>query len=230
LHPRPFGQILCVRVIKVIGTKLNKIKVKRMFSQFAFPIFEQSIKEYHIIDDVYQPTLNPYTKGTIEYLLFAKNWVDTVQWHYEDIIRDPNIDPVAALILKRKIDASNQVRTDMVEYIDSYFLQKHVAVQVKPNAKINTESPAWAIDRLSILALKIYHMNEEANRAEASVEHRAKCQEKLNVLLDQKNDMFISINDLLNDIENGDKFMKVYKQMKMYNDDDLNPVLYQNNK
>jgi hypothetical protein len=230
LHPRPFGQILCVRVIKVIGTKLNKIKVKRMFSQFAFPIFEQSIKEYHIIDDVYQPTLNPYTKGTIEYLLFAKNWVDTVQWHYEDIIRDPNIDPVAALILKRKIDASNQVRTDMVEYIDSYFLQKHVAVQVKPNAKINTESPAWAIDRLSILALKIYHMNEEANRAEASVEHRAKCQEKLNVLLDQKNDMFISINDLLNDIENGDKFMKVYKQMKMYNDDDLNPVLYQNKK
>ena len=201
-----------------------------MFSQFAFPIFEQSIKEYHIIDDVYQPTLNPYTKGTIEYLLFAKNWVDTVQWHYEDIIRDPNIDPVAALILKRKIDASNQVRTDMVEYIDSYFLQKHVAVQVKPNAKINTESPAWAIDRLSILALKIYHMNEEANRAEASVEHRAKCQEKLNVLLDQKNDMFISINDLLNDIENGDKFMKVYKQMKMYNDDDLNPVLYQNKK
>lgn len=230
MHPRPFGQILCVRVIKVIGTKLNKIKVKRMFSQFAFPIFEQSIKEYHIIDDVYQPTLNPYTKGTIEYLLFAKNWVDTVQWHYEDIIRDPNIDPVAALILKRKIDASNQVRTDMVEYIDSYFLQKHAAVQVKPNAKINTESPAWAIDRLSILALKIYHMNEEANRAEASVEHRAKCQEKLNVLLDQKNDMFISINDLLNDIENGDKFMKVYKQMKMYNDDDLNPVLYQNKK
>jgi hypothetical protein len=201
-----------------------------MFSQFAFPVFEQSIKDYHIIDHVYQPTLNPYTKGTIEYLLYAKNWVDTVQWHYEDIIRDPNIDPVAALVLKRKIDASNQVRTDMVEYIDSYFLQKHKDVKVKPGAKINTESPAWAIDRLSILALKIYHMNEEANRKEATAEHRAKCQEKLNVLLDQKNDMFISINDLLTDIENGDKFMKVYKQMKMYNDDDLNPVLYQNKK
>ena len=201
-----------------------------MFSQFAFPIFEQSINDYHIIDDAYQPTLNPYTKGTIEYLLYAKNWVDTVQWHYEDIIRDPNIEPVAALVLKRKIDASNQVRTDMVEYIDSYFLQKHAAVTVKPNAKINTESPAWALDRLSILALKIYHMNEEATRVDASPEHRAKCQEKLNVLLDQKNDMFISINDLLNDIENGDKFMKVYKQMKMYNDDDLNPVLYQNKK
>lgn len=201
-----------------------------MFSQFAFPIFEQSIKDYHIIDDVYQPTINPYEKGSIEYLLYAKNWVDTVQWHYEDIIRDPQIDPVAALDLKRKIDASNQVRTDMVEYIDSYFLQKYASVQVKPNAKINTESPAWAIDRLSILALKIYHMNEEATRVDATAEHRAKCQEKLNVLLDQKNDMFTSINDLLTDIENGDKFMKVYKQMKMYNDDDLNPVLYQNKK
>jgi len=201
-----------------------------MFSQFAFPIFEQSIKDYHIIDDVYQPTINPYEKGSIEYLLYAKNWVDTVQWHYEDIIRDPQIDPVAALDLKRKIDASNQVRTDMVEYIDSYFLQKYASVQVKPNAKINTESPAWAIDRLSILALKIYHMNEEATRVDATPEHRAKCQEKLNVLLDQKNDMFTSINDLLTDIENGDKFMKVYKQMKMYNDDDLNPVLYQNKK
>ena len=207
-----------------------KLKFKLMFSQFAFPIFEQCINDYHVIDDVYQPPINPFEKGTIEYLLYAKNWVDTVQWHYEDIIRDPSIDPIAALVLKRKIDASNQVRTDMVEYIDSYFLQKHINVQVKPNAKINTESPAWAIDRLSILALKIYHMNEEANRAEASAEHRAKCQEKLNVLLDQKNDMFISINDLLTDIENGDKFMKVYKQMKMYNDDDLNPVLYQNKK
>ena len=201
-----------------------------MFAEFAFPIFERSIADYHVIDDVYQPTINPYEKGSIEYLLYAKNWVDTVQWHYEDIIRDPQIDPVAALVLKRKIDASNQVRTDMVEFIDSYFLQKHQNVQVKSNAKINTESPAWAIDRLSILALKIYHMREEANRVEASAEHRAKCQEKLNVLLDQQGDMFTSINDLLIDIENGDKYMKVYKQMKMYNDDDLNPVLYQNKK
>ena len=143
-----------------------------MFAEFAFPIFEQSIKEYHIIDDAYQATQNPYEKGSIEHLLFAKNWVDTVQWHYEDIIRDPNIDPVAALVLKRKIDASNQVRTDMVEYIDSYFLDKYKDVQVKPDAKINTESPAWAIDRLSILALKIYHMNEEATRRDASESHR----------------------------------------------------------
>ncbi|WP_396149231.1 DUF4254 domain-containing protein [Flavobacterium sp.] len=201
-----------------------------MFAEFAFPIFEKSIIDYHVIDDVYQPVLNPYEKGSVEHLLYAKNWVDTVQWHYEDIVRDPNIDPVAALDLKRKIDASNQVRTDMVEYIDGYFLQKYAHVQVKPNARINTESPAWAMDRLSILALKIYHMNEEATREEATTEHRAKCQEKLNVLLDQKNDMFISISQLVEDIENGDKFMKVYKQMKMYNDADLNPVLYQNKK
>ena len=201
-----------------------------MFAEFAYPIFEQSIKDYHVIDDVYQPVVNPYEKGTIEYLLYAKNWVDTVQWHYEDIVRDPNIDPIADLDLKRKIDASNQVRTDMVEYIDSYFLDKYKEVQVKPNAKINTESPAWAIDRLSILALKIYHMSEEANRVEATPEHRAKCQEKLNVLLDQKSDMFTSISELLTDIANGDKYMKVYKQMKMYNDEELNPVLYQNKK
>ena len=201
-----------------------------MFAEFAFPIFEQSITDYHKYDDVNQPIENPYEKGSIEHLLYAKNWVDTVQWHYEDIIRDPQIDPVAALVLKRKIDASNQVRTDMVEYIDSYFLDKYKDVQVKADAKINTESPAWAIDRLSILALKIYHMNEEATRKEASEDHRAKCQAKLDVLLDQKNDMFVSISQLITDIENGEKYMKVYKQMKMYNDEELNPVLHQNKK
>ena len=201
-----------------------------MFAEFAFPVFEKSIQDYHQFDDVNQPVNNPYEKGSIEHLLYAKSWVDTVQWHYEDIIRDPQIDPVAALILKRKIDASNQVRTDMVEYIDSYFLDKYKDVQVKGNAKINTESPAWAMDRLSILALKIYHMHEEATRTDASDDHKAKCQEKLNVLLEQKQDMFTSISQLITDIENGDKFMKVYKQMKMYNDEELNPVLYQNKK
>jgi hypothetical protein len=201
-----------------------------MFSKFAYSIFEQSIKDYHVHDNVNQPINNPYPKEKIEHLLYFKNWVDTVQWHYEDIIRDPNIDPVAALTLKRKIDASNQERTDMVEYIDSYFLQKYATVEVKPTAKINSESPAWTLDRLSILALKIYHMNEEATRVEASQEHRDKCQEKLNVLLEQRTDLSTAIDDLLTDIENGDKFMKVYKQMKMYNDDDLNPVLYQNKK
>ena len=201
-----------------------------MFSKFAYSIFEQSIKDYHVHDNVDQPVNNPYPKEQIEHLLYFKNWIDTVQWHFEDIIRDPNIDPVAALTLKRRIDASNQERTDMVEYIDSYFLQKYAGVVVKPSAKINSESPAWTIDRLSILALKIYHMNEEANRQEASEEHRDKCQAKLNVLLEQRTDLSTAIDDLITDIENGDKFMKVYKQMKMYNDDDLNPVLYQNKK
>lgn len=201
-----------------------------MISQQAYSIFEQSIRDYHQFDDVDYPISNPYEKGQFEHLLYVKNWIDTVQWHLEDIIRDPNIDPVAALALKRRIDASNQERTDMVEYIDSYFLQKYAHVQPKANAKINSESPAWAFDRLSILALKIFHMNEEANRADASQEHRDKCQAKLNVLLEQRSDLSTAIEELLQDIENGDKYMKVYKQMKMYNDDDLNPVLYQGKK
>jgi hypothetical protein len=199
-----------------------------MFSKIAYPVFEQSINDYHQYDNIDQPVNNPFRKDKIEHLLYAKNWIDTVQWHLEDIIRNPNIDPVAALALKRRIDASNQERTDMVEYIDSYFLQQYSGVTVKENAKINSESPAWALDRLSILALKIHHMQEEATRLDASPEHRAKCSEKLNVLLEQKKDLSTAIDDLLTDIENGDKFMKVYKQMKMYNDEELNPVLYQN--
>ncbi len=201
-----------------------------MFSKLAYSVFEQSIRDYHLFDSVDQPITNPFPKEKIEHLLYLKNWIDTVQWHFEDIIRDPNIDPVAALTLKRRIDASNQERTDMVEYIDGYFLQKYSQVKTKENAKINSESPAWALDRLSILALKIYHMNEEATRKEASEEHRDKCQAKLNILLEQRTDLSTAIDDLLSDIENGDKFMKVYKQMKMYNDDDLNPILYQNKK
>lgn len=196
-----------------------------MFSDFAFGIFQKSIDTYHIKDDVYQEFSNPYPKDKIEHLLYRKNWIDTVQWHYEDIIRDPAIDPVDALDLKRKIDASNQDRTDLVEYIDSYFLQKYQSVQVKENATINTESPAWATDRLSILALKIYHMQEEVNRTDASAEHIQKCSAKLAVLLEQKKDLSTAIDQLLADIEAGNKYMKVYKQMKMYNDEELNPVL-----
>jgi hypothetical protein len=201
-----------------------------MFSKLAYSVFEQSIQDYHQFDNVDEPIKNPFPKEKFENLLYHKNWIDTVQWHFEDIIRDPNIDPVAALTLKRRIDASNQERTDMVEYIDSYFLQKFSNVKVNEEAKINSESPAWAFDRLSILALKIFHMQEEANRSDASQEHRDKCQVKLNVLLDQRIDLSTAIDDLLTDIENGDKFMKVYKQMKMYNDDELNPVLYQSKK
>ncbi len=201
-----------------------------MFSKLAYEVFEKSIQDYHKFDNVDQPINNPFEKDKFEHLLYHKNWIDTVQWHFEDIIRDPNIDPIAALTLKRRIDASNQERTDMVEYTDSYFLQKYSHVVVKENAKINSESPAWAFDRLSILALKIYHMNQEATRVAATQEHRNNCQKKLNVLLEQRSDLSTAIDDLLNDIEHGNKFMKVYKQMKMYNDDDLNPVLYQNKK
>ncbi len=196
-----------------------------MFSDFAFKIFEESIVKYHLKDDVSQEFNNPYPKEEISHLLYRKNWIDTVQWHYEDIIRDPNIEPVAALKLKRQIDASNQDRTDLVEFIDSYFLNKYQLVEKRTDATINTESPAWAIDRLSILALKIYHMQEEVNRTDASQDHIQKCQNKLNVLLEQKKDLCSAIDQLLEDIESGKKFMKVYKQMKMYNDNELNPVL-----
>jgi len=215
---------------KSIKSIFVSLKNKHMFSKLAYSVFEQSIHDYHQFDNVDQPVHNPYPKDKFEHLLYLKNWIDTVQWHFEDIIRDPQIDPVAALTLKRRIDASNQERTDMVEYIDSYFLQKYSDVQPKNGAKINSESPAWAFDRLSILALKIFHMQEEANRTEASQEHRDKCQEKLNILLEQRSDLSTAIDDLLADIESGEKFMKVYKQMKMYNDDELNPVLYQNKK
>ena len=198
-----------------------------MFTKIANSIFQAVIQKYHIINTVDQPFTNMYDEkdNLLEHLLYRKCWIDTVQWHYEDIIRDPQIDPVAALTLKRKIDASNQDRTDMVEYIDSYFLQEYGNVTTKSNATINTESPAWGVDRLSILALKIYHMNEEATRENASETHRMNCQKKLEILLDQRVDLSTAIDTLLNDIKNGDKYMKVYKQMKMYNDDELNPVL-----
>ena len=198
-----------------------------MFTAKANKIFQDVIDTYHIKNTIDQSFSNIYDedKHLIEHLLYRKCWIDTVQWHYEDIIRDPNIDPVAALKLKRQIDASNQDRTDMVEYIDGYFLSTYSDVKLKPDAAINTESPAWAIDRLSILALKIYHMNEEVERTDASSSHKLNCTTKLNVLLDQRKDLSQAIDDLLEDIKNGDKYMKVYKQMKMYNDDELNPVL-----
>ena len=196
------------------------------FTQLSMPIFEQAINDYHVVDDVDQPLKNPYEEGTIEYYLYVKNWIDTVQWHFEDIIRDPKIDPEAALVLKRRIDKSNQDRTDLVEMIDSYFLDKYKDVEVLPDATINTESPAWAVDRLSILALKIYHMREQVNRKDADAEHIAKCQQKLDVLLEQQKDLSTAIDQLLADIEAGRKYMKVYKQMKMYNDPSTNPILY----
>lgn len=189
-------------------------------------LFEKTIQQYHVTNDVDATVNNPYDEGTIEATLFAKCWIDTVQWHLEDIIRDPLINPVNALALKRRIDKSNQDRTDMVEEIDTHFREHYSGVTPLPTATINTESPAWAVDRLSILALKIYHMREEALRPDATEAHRARCQAKLDVLLEQQQDLTTAIDQLLDDIAAGRKMMKVYRQMKMYNDPDTNPVLY----
>ena len=196
------------------------------FTKQANQIFNRAINDYHLTDDVNTPIRNPYQKDSIEHSLYLKCWIDTVQWHYEDIIRDPHIDPVEALALKRRIDRSNQDRTDLVEEIDSYFRQLYSGVEVLPDARLNTESPAWAVDRLSILALKIYHMKEQVERKDAEPEHIAKCQAKLDVLLEQQNDLSLAIDQLLEDIEAGRKYMKVYRQMKMYNDPATNPILY----
>ncbi len=200
------------------------------FTELANRIFVQSITDYHKNDDVDTPINNPYPLKSIEYYLYLKNWIDTVQWHLEDIIRAPQIDPVEALQIKRRIDKSNQDRTDLVELIDSYFLDQYKDIKPAKDATINTESPAWAIDRLSILALKIHHMRQETERTDTSDEHRAQCQQKLNVLLEQQEDLSTAIGQLLDDIRAGRKYMKVYKQMKMYNDPELNPVLYASNK
>lgn len=197
-----------------------------MTSELANRIFLQAIEDYHKADDVDTPLQNPYPASAPEHLLYKKAWIDTVQWHLEDIVRDPAIDPVAALAIKRRIDASNQERTDVVEYIDGYFLQRYQNVKPDASATINTESPAWAVDRLSILALKIYHMQIEAGRSGAGDEHKALAQKKLDVLLQQRTDLSLAIDGLLADIAAGRKYMKVYKQMKMYNDESLNPVLY----
>ncbi len=195
-------------------------------SKICNKIFRETINHYHSFDNVDATPKNSYPKETIEDLLFRKNWIDTVQWHLEDIIRNPEIDPVEALKIKRRIDKSNQDRTDLVESIDDFFLAKYSSVTILPDATINTESPAWAIDRLSILALKIYHMEEEATRADAAPDHLEKCKNKLAVLLQQREDLSSAIDQLMSDIEAGKKYMKTYKQMKMYNDPALNPVLY----
>ena len=197
-------------------------------SKLSIDIFRESIDKYHLIDDVYQSFVNPYPVDSLEYLLYRKNWIDTVQWHYEDLIRDPEIEPVEGMKLKRLIDKSNQDRTDTVEYIDSYFLNQFKEVVPLKDATVNSESPAWALDRLSILELKIYHMEEEVNRNKASELHREKCNSKLQVLLTQRADLAEAVDILLQDIASGSKYMRVYKQMKMYNDEDTNPVLYNN--
>ena len=201
---------------------MTEIKI----SKKAIEIFEKSVNDYHVYDDISRQPNNPFENKSFEHLMYEKNWIDTVQWHYEDIIRDPDIDPNEGMKLKRLIDSSNQNRTEMVEYIDSYFLNLYSSVTPLDNAKVNTESPAWAIDRLSILILKIYHMEEESNRKDVTEEHRNNCQKKLDILIEQREDLSESIDQLLIDLSKGIKKMRVYKQMKMYNDESLNPVLY----
>ena len=196
------------------------------FTELCNQIFNQAINDYHVKDNIDTPIQNPYSRDSIENRLYLKCWIDTVQWHYEDIIRDPHLNPVEGMQLKHRIDRSNQDRTDLVEQIDAYFRQLFSDVTPLPDATINTEIPAWAIDRLSILALKIYHMREQAERLDATEEHRRKCAAKLAVLLEQQKDLSTAIDQLLDDIKAGRKYMKVYKQMKMYNDTDTNPVLY----
>ena len=204
---------------------LNILKAKNLVS-----IFENCIKDYHKLDDFNQDIINPFEKNSFEGILYRKCWIDTVQWHYEDIIRDDKIKPRKALDLKRKIDLSNQKRTNLVEAIDDFFIKKFKSVILKKNYTINTESPAWAIDRLSILVLKIYHMAEESNRISATKDHRNKCSEKLIILNEQRSDLCMAIDQLIKDIFDGRKIMKVYRQMKMYNDEDLNPILYKKDK
>lgn len=196
------------------------------FTEHCNEIFNQAIRDYHVMDNVDTPISNPYERNSIENRLYLKCWIDTVQWHYEDLIRDPHLNPVEGMNLKHRIDRSNQDRTDLVEQIDSYFRQLYSDVTPLSDATINTESPAWAIDRLSILALKIYHMKEQTERTDASSEHIQRCKDKLSVLLEQQKDLSTAIDQLLDDIKAGRKYMKVYRQMKMYNDPSTNPVLY----
>ena len=196
------------------------------FARRCNVVFDRATADYHLTDSIDTPAPEPFAAGSIEALLYAKNWIDVAQWHMEDLIRDPQIDPAEGMKLKRRIDASNQDRTDRVELLDTYFRDLHKDVKALPQAQINTESPAWALDRLSILAVKIFHMKAETERTDASEEHLAKCRGKLAVLLEQRDDLSQAIDTLLDDIAAGRKYMKVYRQMKMYNDADTNPVLY----
>lgn len=192
----------------------------------CYTIFQKSISEYHMRDDIDFPVANPFPEGSFQWLLYQKNWIDTVQWHLEDIIRDPQIDPVHALAIKRRIDKSNQDRTDIVERLDDYFLDLFRNVRFQPGTRINSETPAWLLDRMSILMLKIFHMNEQTERRDVIMPHIAKCREKLAILEEQKSDMALAYDQLIEDIEAGRRRFKVYRQMKMYNDKSLNPVLY----
>ncbi|MFT7613677.1 MAG: hypothetical protein ACI9J3_002652 [Parvicellaceae bacterium] len=193
-------------------------------------IFNEAINNYHVTDHVDQAISNPHAAGSISNLLYKKSWIDTVQWHLEDIIRDPEINDGEGIKIKRRIDKSNQDRTDLVEQIDDWFNQELATIEPKPNARLNTESIAWVLDRISILSLKLFHMKEQVDRTDVSESHAHKCQIKYNVLLEQEQDMKRSYTELISDIKSGERVVKVYRQMKMYNDESLNPILYKNKK
>jgi hypothetical protein len=191
-------------------------------------IFRKAIDDYHLQDHVNAVLKNPFDQNSFEGLLYIKNWIDTVQWHLEDIIRRDDISTDEFVLTKRKIDASNQNRTDKVEELDELFYRFFANTETKESARLNSETPGWLLDRLSILELKIYHFMEQAERSDAEAEHRQKAAAKLEILLQQENDLSICFNELMLDLSLGDKYMKMYKQMKMYNDPSLNPELYKN--
>lgn len=197
-----------------------------MNATFANDLFRQSIQDYHLTDNVDTPVNNPFSADAIAFLLYQKNWIDTVQWHLEDIIRSPTIRPDELVAIKRRIDQSNQDRTDTVEQMDGWFFEQFRGITAKPTARLNSETPAWLLDRMSILQLKIYHFREQVDRPAVSDEHRRRAEQKLAVLLEQEQDLARCFDELLDDIRSGDRYMKVYRQMKMYNDPTLNPVLY----
>ncbi len=200
-----------------------------MTAQYYYDIFTRSVSDYHLFDHVDAVAPSRYDPQTMEGLLYRKSWIDTVQWHLEDLIRDPAIRPEDALLIKRRIDSYNQLRTDIVESIDDYFQGLYCDVAPADDARHNTESLGWAVDRLSILCLKEYHVEAELNREDASEPHRRNCSVRKEVIGRQKEDLFASINWLMDDIRTGRKINKVYRQLKMYNDPSFNPVLYKRN-
>ena len=206
---------------------LPLIKEIMLAAEECYTVFQKSIDDYHLKNDVDAALKNPFPAGSFESLLYAKNWIDTVQWHLEDIIRNPEINPSEGLSIKRRIDKSNQDRTDTVERMDDFFLEAFRNVRFDKNSRINSETPAWLLDRMSILMLKIYHMKEQTERKDVSAQHLERCREKLSTLEEQKEDMRHAFDELMEDVGSGRRRFKVYPQMKMYNDSTLNPVLYQ---
>lgn len=195
-------------------------------AEYCTSLFLSTIEEYHKTDNIETPC--PVVESdTLEKILIRKCWIDTVQWHLEDLIRRPDLEPYQFILIKRKIDKSNQDRTDCVEQIDDYLMNEFNKVKIHENPRLNTETPAWVIDRLSILMLKIYHMNEQTERKDASIDHLKLCKQKLDTLIQQKLDLSFSFNYLLKELSEGISVMKLYRQMKMYNDPNTNPELYQ---